>query len=194
LNELAKIDKRGECSKKQDRINRSAGSGRGHQQWNRFSKNSVKSRLRVKKIKGPKIRGAGSAGRREDGCHFVRQDRKDSESGSSSSSSSSSSRAKCKELDLGSSEQGEAIQGMVQHDVDGGGSSKSSLGIIIHGGDVRGSDKSSSSHGAGGGGFAGGSKIKFLSSSLSGGRDKRALPPSTALGWMSQNSNEWLGK
>jgi hypothetical protein len=67
------------------------------------------------------------------------------------------------------------------------------LGIIIHGGDVRGSDKSSSSHGAGGGGFAGGSKIKFLSSSLSGGRDKRALPPSTALGWMSQNSNEWLG-
>jgi hypothetical protein len=61
--EFATIDKREECSKKQNRIDRSAGSGRSHQQWNMVWENSIQSRLRVKKFKGPKIRGAGNAGR-----------------------------------------------------------------------------------------------------------------------------------
>jgi hypothetical protein len=61
--EFATIDKREECSKKQNRIDRSAGSGRSHQQWNMVWENSIQSRLIVKKFKGPKIRGAGNAGR-----------------------------------------------------------------------------------------------------------------------------------
>jgi hypothetical protein len=48
---LAMIDKPEECSKKRDRINRSAGSRRGHQQWNRVCENGIRSRLRVKKFK-----------------------------------------------------------------------------------------------------------------------------------------------
>jgi hypothetical protein len=36
--ELAAIDKCKECSEKPDRIDRSAGSRRGHQQWNRVNR------------------------------------------------------------------------------------------------------------------------------------------------------------
>jgi hypothetical protein len=49
--ELATIDKRKECSEKQNRVNRSAGSGRSHQQWNRVWENGVESRLRVNKFR-----------------------------------------------------------------------------------------------------------------------------------------------
>jgi hypothetical protein len=49
--ELATINKRKECSEKKNRIDRSAGGGRSHQQWNRVWENGVKSRLRVKKFK-----------------------------------------------------------------------------------------------------------------------------------------------
>jgi hypothetical protein len=83
-------------------------------------------------------------------------------------------------LDLGSGEEDKAIRGTVRHDIDGGGSAKSSLGSSIHGGNVRRSDESIRSRdGAGDGVFVWSSKIKSLQAVSAAAGTEGALQPIT---------------
>jgi hypothetical protein len=105
---FAAVDKRDKRSRKRNGVDGSAGGGRSNQQWNRAGEDGIESKLRVEKVKSPKMRGAGSTGRGKDGGHFGRQSSRGDRKGRGGSSSSSSG-TKDEVLDLSSRKKNKAI-------------------------------------------------------------------------------------
>jgi hypothetical protein len=136
---------------------------KSHQQWNSAGENSIKSKLRFKKVKGPKTGG-----------HFGRQSREDRKGRGGGSSSSGGTKDEV--LDLGSGKESKAIGAQSEMMlVEEAAPSKSSLASSVHGGNIQGIDKFIRSRGrAGGGHFVWSSKVESFVGSFSGSKDGRS--------------------